>query len=335
MKLLYLGNKLSKHGLNATTVETLGKAFQSEGYDVVSVSEKKSFLFRILDMALACLFQRNMAFVLIDTYSTKAFWYTVICSQICRLRNLRYIPILHGGNLPERLVKNPKLCRLVFSHAYRNAAPSNYLKNSFEEAGFTNVLYIPNSIEIDKYSFKKRTVFHPKLLWVRAFAEIYNPQMAVSVLHKISAVYPDALLTMVGPDKEGIQHEVERLAKDLNVKVQFTGKLTKEEWWKLSEDYDFFINTTHFDNTPVSVMEAMALGLCVVSTNVGGLPYLLEHERDSILVPDNEINEMAEKIVALMQKPFEAEQLTLNARSKAEQWDWRIIKEAWNRLFSL
>lgn len=333
MKLLYLGNKLSKHGINATTVETLGNAFQEEGYEVVSVSDQKNFLLRILDMALACLLQRNVDFVLIDTYSTKAFWYTVICSQICRLRKLRYIPILHGGNLPERLTKNPKLCRLVFAHAFRNAAPSNYLKSSFEKAKIANVVYIPNTIEIDKYPFKKRTQIQPKLLWVRAFAEIYNPKMAVLVLQKVQAVYPDALLTMVGPDKEGIQNEVEQLAKSLDLKVQFTGKLSKEEWWKLSEKHDIFINTTHFDNTPVSVMEAMALGLPIVSTNVGGLSYLLDNQKEALLVNDNDVEEMTKALLFLLEHPKEAEQLTLRARTKTEQWDWAVVKKQWDELF--
>ena len=77
--------------------------------------------------------------------------------------------------------------------------------------------------------------------------------MAVRVLQKVAEKYPEASLTMVGPDKENIQEKVKQLADTLKLKVTFTGKLTKEEWWKLSESFDFFINTTHFDNTPVSV----------------------------------------------------------------------------------
>ncbi len=333
MKLLYIGNKLAKHGINATTVETLGKALQEEGYEVVSVSDKKNFFNRIIEMAIACAFQKNVDFVLIDAYSTKAFWYAFLCSQICRMRKIRYIPVLHGGNLPERLKKNPRLTRMIFAHAYKNSAPSGYLKSVFESHGYTNVVFIPNSIEIEQYPFKRREQFKPDLLWVRAFAEIYNPEMAVRVLQKVAEKYPEASLTMVGPDKENIQEKVKQLADTLKLKVTFTGKLTKEEWWKLSESFDFFINTTHFDNTPVSVMEAMALGIPVISTNVGGLPFLLEDQKNAILVPDGAVEEMTSAILELIQNSLKAQQLVQAARNKAEQWDWKVVKELWKELF--
>ena len=99
--------------------------------------------------------------------------------------------------------------------------------------------------------------------------------MAVKVLQQLQKQYPSATLTMVGPDKDGSLQTTKDFAKSLGITVNFSGQLTKEEWWELASKHDIFINTTHFDNTPVSVMEAMALGLPVVSTNVGGIPYLL------------------------------------------------------------
>ena len=75
MKILYLGNKLSKHGINKTTVETLGENLSQSGFEVVSYSSKKNSLLRILDMLLGILKHKNAAYVLIDTYSTSAFWF--------------------------------------------------------------------------------------------------------------------------------------------------------------------------------------------------------------------------------------------------------------------
>lgn len=101
MKLLYIGNKLSKHGLNKTTVETLGEDLAKEGFEVASVSSRKSFFLRLLEMIWVTLTTKNISYLLIDTYSTKAFWFAFICSQIARIRNINYIPILHGGDLPN------------------------------------------------------------------------------------------------------------------------------------------------------------------------------------------------------------------------------------------
>jgi glycosyltransferase involved in cell wall biosynthesis len=333
MKLLYLGNRLSKHGFNKTTIETLGLHLEQEGFGVYYASNKKSFPFRMLDMMWSVVFYRKQAsYILIDTYSTKAFWYAFFCSQLARLLNIKYIPILHGGDLPNRLKNNPKLCRMVFANAYQNVAPSGYLKQAFESAGFTNVIHIPNSIEIDKYEFKAREKLTPKLLWVRAFATIYNPEMAVKVLFELQRKYPNALLTMVGPDKDGSLQTTKAFADYINCKVSFTGQLSKEDWWQLASEHDIFINTTHFDNTPISVMEAMALGLPVVSTNVGGIPYLLTDKENALLVSDNDVSKMTDAICSLLEDQQKASDLTLNARHFIEQMDWNVVKEEWKRV---
>ena len=335
MKLLYLGNRLSKHGFNKTTIETLGLHLEQEGFGVYYASNKKSFPFRMLDMMWSVvLYRKQVSYILIDTYSTKAFWYAFFCSQLARFLNIKYIPILHGGDLPNRLKNNPKLCQMVFANAHKNVAPSGYLKQAFENAGFTNIIHIPNSIEIDKYEFKARAELTPKLLWVRAFASIYNPKMAVKVLHQLQEKYPSASLTMVGPDKDGSLQTTKAFAESLEVAINFTGQLAKEDWWQLASEHDIFINTTHFDNTPISVMEAMALGLPVVSTNVGGIPYLLADKENALLVSDNDVSKMTDAICSLLEDQQKASDLTLNARHFIEQMDWNVVKEEWKRVLS-
>ena len=332
-RILYLGNQLSKHGLNKTTIETLGPQLQADGFDIISVSDRIFFPFRMLDMIRAVIkFRKQISYVLIDTYSTKAFWYAFVCSQIARILKINYISILHGGDLPNRLHKNPKLCALVFKNAYTNVAPSGYLQHAFEKEGYTNIIYIPNSIEVEKYIFKPREKLTPKLLWVRAFASIYNSEMAVSVLFELQKKYPNATLTMVGPDKDGSLITTKSFATSLGVSVNFTGKLAKEDWWQLAASHDIFINTTHFDNTPVSVMEAMALGLPVVSTNVGGIPYLLTHNENALLVADNAIPAMVEALEVLLEQSIESNRLIHNARLFVEQMDWKVIKSDWFQL---
>lgn len=330
MKLLYLGNRLSKHGFNKTTIETLGLQLEQEGFAVFYASNKKSFPLRLLDMMWSVInYRKQVSYLLIDTYSTKAFWYAFLCSQLARFFNIKYIPILHGGDLPNRLKKNPMFCRMLFSNAYKNVAPSDYLKQAFEKEGFKNVIHIPNTIEIEKYEFKLRTELTPNLLWVRAFASIYNPKMAVKVLQQLQEQYPSATLTMVGPDKDGSLQTTKDFAKSLGITVNFSGQLTKEEWWELASKHDIFINTTHFDNTPVSVMEAMALGLPVISTKVGGIPFLLANEQNALLVPDNDITAMTNAVLDLLENKPKNNLLITNARTFIEQMDWELVKQSW------
>jgi len=218
---------------------------------------------------------------------------------------------------------------MLFNPAHVNIARSHYLKDAFEAAGYTNIKHSPNTMVLQDYPFNVRDMETPKLLWVRSFAALYNPSLAVKVLKSLRDKGWKAELCMVGPDSDGTLTEVKALANTLNVEVKFTGKLTKPEWIALAKDYNVFINTTNFDNTPVSVMEAMALGLPIVSTNVGGMPYLIEHDVDGLLVPPQQVEAMVEAIIQLYENPSKREVLVANARQKVEGFDWEVVKQQW------
>lgn len=327
--LLYIGNKLSKHGMTPTSIEALGPLLEQEGFYVRYSSSKKNQVLRLVAMLYSVFRYKKADAVLIDTYSTTNFWYAFATSQLCRLLKLKYIPILHGGNLSSRLQKNPTICKMFFKHSFQNISPSLFLKEQFNAEGFGNIIYIPNAIELQNYTFLERKKATPKLLWVRSFASIYNPLMAIEVFYNVKKKYAEATLCMVGPEKDGSLLKAKQKAKDLNVEVLFTGKLPKSDWIDLSNEYDFFINTTHFDNMPVSIVEAMALGLTIVSTNVGGIPYLVENQKEGLLIPDNDVEKMVEAIEALLENPVLFCKLASNSRHKAEQFEWQSVKLKW------
>ena len=137
---------------------------------------------------------------------------------------------------------------------------------------------------------------------------------------------------MVGPDKDGSLQTTKNYALSKGVEINFTGQLSQENWCKLAAEHDIFINTTHFDNTPISIMEAMALGLAVVSTNVGGIPYLVTDEVDALLVNENDALEMTQSIIRLITKPTVAVSLTQNASVRIKQLDWNLVKRQWMQL---
>ncbi|MGV9003490.1 glycosyltransferase family 4 protein [Flavobacterium sp.] len=332
-KILYIGNKLSSHGNTVTSIETLGLFLEIEGYKVYYASSKNNIFIRMIHMIFKTIkHSKEIDYVLIDTYSTLNFWYAVIISQLCRLLNMKYIAKLHGGDLPKRLENSKVLCKLVFKNAYINIAPSDYLYNAFSEKGFTNIKYIPNTIEIDKYLFSNKQLDFPRLLWVRSFAKIYNPLLAVKVLIKVKEKYPNAILCMIGPKKDDSYDETIQFAKDNNVEVLITGKLAKEEWVALSVNYNVFINTTHYDNTPVSVIEAMALGFPVVSTNVGGIPYLIENNKTGFLVDDNDVAGMVKNVENIFKDVQTTNFVIANAHELVKKFDWEIIKKEWIQL---
>ncbi|WP_353777914.1 glycosyltransferase [Winogradskyella sp. 3972H.M.0a.05] len=329
-RVLYIGNNLNHKNSNISSIQSLGALFAGEGIIVYLSSNKVNKLLRLLDMVSAVITKRRKVdIVIIDTYSTQNFYYALIISQLCRFLRLDYVPSLNGGNLPNRLEKNPSLCKLIFSNSFKNVSPSIYLLESFKKFGYKNVAFIPNTIEIKNYKYFERTDKSIKLLWVRSFSKIYNPSMAIHVLKLLKESNYDASLCMVGPDSDGSLSEVKDLAASLDLDVEFTGKLAKEKWIELSENYNIFINTTNFDNMPVSVIEAMALGLPIVSTNVGGIPYLIENGADGLLVEPNNPEIMVDAVISIIEDESLRKRLAANAREKVEQFDWDIVKKQW------
>ena len=328
-KILYIGNNLTGKTKYNSTIVVLSSLLRAEGFSVTISSDKTNKLYRLLDMCFTLMKHRNkIDYVLIDTFSTINFYYALMISQIARVFSLKYIPILHGGNLPERLERNQFLSDLIFKNSYKNVAPSNYLKSAFESKGY-ETMFIPNILEIENYKFKNRKHLEPTLFWVRAFKEIYNPTLAIKVLAMLKEKYPEAKLCMVGPFVDNSYNECLSLISELKLEnsVAFTDVLLKEDWHKKSEDYDVFMNTTNFDNTPVSVMEAMALGLPVVSTNVGGMPFLIKNEIDGILVEKNSVDKMTNAILSILDNKYP--NLAVNARKKVENFSWDANKEKW------
>ena len=328
--LLYLGNKLASKGHNPTLIDVLARALQNESFKVYTYSSKSSKLLRFLDMVWGVLKHNSkIDYALIDTYSTFAFWFAYCTAKILKSCKVPYILILHGGNLPSRYTKSKHQTDWLLRNARLNVSPSDYLYEFFKSKGFSNIIKIRNPLQLESYAYQKRINPKPHILWVRAFAEIYNPILAIKTLERLLQTYPESKLCMVGPAKDGSFQECKSYVEKTGLPVKFTGKLTKKEWISLAEGYDIFINTTNIDNTPVSVIEAMALGMLVVSTNVGGIPYLLDDRKNAILVEPNNSLKLTEAVECLLKDYSLAKHLSKNARSKAEEFGWETIKLKW------
>lgn len=331
-KILYLGNALSKHGFTPTTVETLSKRWQAD-FDVVVASNKKNKALRLLDMWWSVIWHHRTANLLvIDTYSGPAFQFAATCAKLAHWLSLPYVAFLHGGNLPEQFVTKPKQSLIYLQRAKHIVAPSGFLATAVTTHFNLPVKIVPNFIDLENYPNASKALGSViRLLWVRSFHKIYNPDWAVKVVKLLKDRGQSVHLTMVGPDKDGSREVCEAAAKQLGVngEIAFTGRLSKPEWIAEAENHNIFLNTTSADNTPVSVMEAMALGLPVVTTKVGGIPFLFEDGVEGIMVEDATPEKLATAIEALLQTAQRAQEIGAAARAKAENWDWLVIREKW------
>ena len=212
--------------------------------------------------------------------------------------------------------------------------PSGYLREHM--APYRSELrLLPNAVDLTAYEYRQREAPRPSLMWLRAFHTIYNPTLAPRVLARLQADFPAIHLTMVGPDKgDGSLERVRDTALRERVmdRLDLPGGVPKSEVPAILNRGDVFLNTTNIDNTPISVLEAMACGLCVVSTDVDGIPFLLRDGVDSLLVPPDEVDAMAEAIRRVLVEPGLAARLSANGRANARAHDWTTILPQWEEL---
>jgi glycosyltransferase involved in cell wall biosynthesis len=316
-------------------MEDLAERLRQAEYDLVTVSAYHNWLLRSAHMLTMTILRRHDYKVsVVDLYSGRAFlWAESVCRAL-RMIGKNYVLTMRGGNLPLFARRWPNRVRRLLGSAAAVTSPSDYLLEQMKP--YRDGLHLlPNPLDVGIYKFRLRSQPQPKLMWLRAFHEVYNPALAPKVVASLAREFPGTHLTMLGPEKgDGSLQRTQQVAAGLGVakRMMLPGGVFKADVPEWLNQGDIFLNTTNVDNTPISVLEAMACGLCVVSTNAGGIPYLLEHERNALLVPPNDPEAMAAAVHRVLTEPSLAQGLSINARKKVEQFDWSIILPQWESL---
>ena len=324
-----------QHGYVTSQGMILADRFAAAGFQVTSASSSTNRYLRLLDIIVTLI--RNWRAVdvqCLEVYGGPSFVVEDIASLLGRLLGQRIIMVLHGGALPDFMARYPRWTRRVLNRADVIVTPTEYLARAVASYGF-QAQVIPNVIDPVEYPYRRRKHLSPRLLWMRAFHQLYNPQQAVRVLARLIQDVPAATLVMAGQDK-GTQEEMVQLAKSLGVDgaVRFPGFLDPQAKAREGDAADIFINTSSIDNMPVSIIEACAMGLPVVTTNVGGIPDLLEDGESGMLVPPDDDELMVRAIHSLLEDPAMAERLSSNGRLLAERSSWEEVRPQWEQLFT-
>ena len=334
-RVLFVGSFMPSAALERYPSADLAMRLSASGWTTLLTARRETRLGRLADMVLTIYRKReDFDLAVVDVFSGKAFFLAEAAA--CLLRYLRkpFILVLHGGNLPRFSARWSGRARRLLSSAKAVTTPSNYLKEKMSEFA-SHIECLPNPINVSDYDFRLRRSPRNELMWLRAFHEIYNPVLAVRALLELLPMRPEAHLTMAGLDKrDGSLSRTQAFIREnkLEQRVNILGPIEKKDVPTALQKADIFLNTSRIDNTPVSVLEAMANGLCVVSTNVGGMPFMLDDGKDSLLVAPDQSKDMARAVTRLIAEPVLAERISRNARVKAEKWDWAQILPRWQSL---
>ncbi|NOT49402.1 MAG: glycosyltransferase family 4 protein [Acidobacteria bacterium] len=333
--LCFVGNMLGRNrGYVTTQGQVVADMLAAEGFQVTCVSSKINRFARLAHIITTIIrSHRDIDVLVLEVYSGLGLIIADVAGWLGKMFKLPTIMVLHGGHLPEFIGRYGSWTKRVLDRADFLVAPSAFLAEKIGAFGY-EITQIPNVINLDDYSFKERNCIEPRLIWMRSFHPIYNPEMAIRVLAELTPSFPRATLTMAGVDK-GLEDRIKRMVKEagLSDAIRFPGFLGPAEKACEFAAADIYLNTNRIDNMPVSVVEACAYGLPVVATRVGGLPYLIRHGENGFLVPNEDVAAMTEAVKELIENPDLTRSISLAARRLAERSAWKRVRDNWEELF--
>ena len=165
------------------------------------------------------------------------------------------------------------------------------------------------------------------LLFVGRFERIKGGDTVLEAFERLAPQHDTATLTFVGPDrgvarpgqpKLSIDAALAALPPQVAERVTYTGQLPSGDIAGLRRTHDITLIASRYENLNYSMLEAMACGSAIISTNVGGPAEVLEHERTALLVPPDDPEAMAAACLRLLQDPALAQSLRSAARADIE-----------------
>jgi glycosyltransferase involved in cell wall biosynthesis len=246
---------------------------------------------------------------------------------VARLRGIPVVVNYRGGEADGFLAGARRWVAPSMGRADAVIVPSGFLEAVFRKHGFATQV-VPNIVNLERFSAQRESAATggPRLLVARNLEPIYDNATALRVLALVRTRHPEATLVIAG---EGpLRAELEALATELGVAdaVTFTGRVDNAAMAALYRNADAMLNCSLVDNMPNSVLEALACGVPVVSTNVGGVPYLVEDGRTALLVPPGAPRAMADAVLRLASDAGLADALRSAGLRQVQQYTWASVR---------
>jgi glycosyltransferase involved in cell wall biosynthesis len=238
----------------------------------------------------------------------------------------------HSGEAEDHLRRWPRSTKLIFRLADRVVAPSRYLVGVFARFGI-EAEAVSNTAPLERFAFRERRPLRPTLLTNRNLESHYNVADTLRAFALIEQRVPDARLIVAGDGGE--RERLRALAAKLGLKrVEFFGAAPPDRMPELYDRADIFVNSSLVDNMPLSLIEAFACGLAVVSSNAGGIPHVVTDGETGLLFPRGDYEALAANVIRLLEDQNLAAELIARARDACRQYTWTATRGSWMNIYT-
>jgi glycosyltransferase involved in cell wall biosynthesis len=238
----------------------------------------------------------------------------------------------HSGEAQDHLARWGALVHPWLRRVDEIVVPSEYLQKVFAHHGYA-ARVIQNVVDLSGFRYRERPVLRPRLLSTRNLEPRYRVDDTLKAFAFLKTRYPEATMTIAGYGSE--ESRLRRLAGSLGAGgIRFVGRIEPEAIPRLYEEADIFINSSVVDNQPVSILEAFAAGLPVVSTGIGDIPAMVRDGETGLIVPLEDPAMTARAVTILLENPDRAKLMASRARREVERYTWPAVSEAWAAVYS-
>ena len=210
-------------------------------------------------------------------------------------------------------------------------SPSDYVVDVFRRHGIP-ARRIYNILDSAPFIYRQRQHLRPVIMTNRILEPLYNVGCILRAFAIIQKRYPDATLTVA---HDGCcRPELEALARELGLRnTAFVGRVPHSQVPALYDSADIYMTSPNFDCMPGSLLECFASGLPVIATGAGGIPFIVTHGVNGLLVDLNDHEAMAECAFRLLGDPDLVETLSRNGRKEIDKYSGDRVRAEWLEVY--
>lgn len=282
----------------------------------------------------ATLLARVPKYDLIHVFSASYFSFVLAPTPailVARLFGKKVLLNYHSGEAEDHLQRWRRTAIPTVRLANRVAVPSEYLVKVFGRFDL-EAQAILNIIETDLFRFRERVPLRPVFLSNRNLEAHYGVDRVLRAFAIIQRCFPEARLTVAGDGSQ--RRALESLARDLDLRnLDFVGQVDHDKVFASYDAADIYLNGSEIDNQPLSLLEAFACGLPVVTTNAGGIPDIVTHDRNGLMVQRGDPEALAAAAIRLLQDQTSAKRIARQALEECGKYSWEAVRDEWLTLY--
>jgi glycosyltransferase involved in cell wall biosynthesis len=229
--------------------------------------------------------------------------------------------------------------KTVIKNANTAIALTENMKGVMQEIYDREITVLTNGIDLEDYNdvtiFPDRKTGTKNILYVGRFNPVKGVQYLITSMKKIHDEMPDARLILVGDGKE--RERLAALSIQLGIQkyVQFIGLVPHEKIKTYMQQADVFVLPSLSEGFPNVILEAMACGLPIVASRVGGIPDIITNSTHGYLVEVKDTNDIANKILLLLSDEPLRKKISDNNRHFVKKYTWENVISELEKIYEL